>query len=434
MSEAQSTPLDSSPSPHSILNRIRAYEAEAPAHIFEWHDTENTGASGIVVLNSLRGGAAGGGTRMKQWESLNEAKLEVSDLAKTMEIKFSVSGPAIGGAKAGINFDPLDSRKLEVIERFYTAMKPHLLTKWGTGGDLNVLPGEASSILKKIGIIHSQCGILKGHLKLDDAELTKRLNSMNGSLQSPVLDTQLAAKDDGSFTIADLATGYGVYQSLAHYASCAGETLKGKRIAIQGWGNVATGAAFYLTKAGAMVVGILDKDAGLLNEKGFDHNVVCELILNRQRTTLQSSKMITGDAKDKFWDIPADIFIPAAASHIVTKTQVERLKRNGVSIIACGANVPFFESAEDPCSIFGSNLTSIDDGIVVIPDFIANSGMASAYDHAMKSEKVLTPKEVFDGIEERIARGIREVWSKRDSSGFHFAKTAWGCALDKIGA
>jgi glutamate dehydrogenase/leucine dehydrogenase len=61
-----------------------------------------TGAEGWIVINSLRNGAAGGGTRMKK----GLTRAEVISLAKVMEVKFSVCGPPIGGAKSGINFDP----------------------------------------------------------------------------------------------------------------------------------------------------------------------------------------------------------------------------------------------------------------------------------------------------------------------------------------
>ena len=63
---------------------------------------------------------------------------EVLSLAKTMEVKFTVSGPAIGGAKSGINFDPQDPRKKGVLERWYKAVSPLLKSYYGTGGDLNV--------------------------------------------------------------------------------------------------------------------------------------------------------------------------------------------------------------------------------------------------------------------------------------------------------
>jgi len=78
---------------------LHKYENKEAEIVFEWNDSE-TDAQGWVVINSLRGGAAGGGTRMR----VGLDKHEVLSLAKTMEVKFTVSGPAIGGAKSGINF------------------------------------------------------------------------------------------------------------------------------------------------------------------------------------------------------------------------------------------------------------------------------------------------------------------------------------------
>jgi glutamate dehydrogenase/leucine dehydrogenase len=100
---------------------LEKYENKAPEVVFEWHDSE-TEAKGWVVINSLRGGAAGGGTRMRK--GLN--KHEVVSLAKTMEVKFTVAGPAIGGAKSGIDFDPSDPRKEGVLNRWYKAVRPLL--------------------------------------------------------------------------------------------------------------------------------------------------------------------------------------------------------------------------------------------------------------------------------------------------------------------
>jgi glutamate dehydrogenase/leucine dehydrogenase len=91
---------------------LEKFEHKSPEIVFEWTDSE-TEAKGWVVINSLRGGAAGGGTRMR----LGLDKREVESLAKTMEVKFTVSGPAIGGAKSGINFNPNDPRKKGVLER-----------------------------------------------------------------------------------------------------------------------------------------------------------------------------------------------------------------------------------------------------------------------------------------------------------------------------
>nr|MBP6312976.1 amino acid dehydrogenase [Flavobacteriales bacterium] len=104
-----------------MRDALRRFEERAPEIVFEWTDTP-TGARGWVVINSLRGGAAGGGTRMRKGLD----KREVESLAKTMEVKFSVCGPAIGGAKSGIDFDPADPRKNEVLDRWYKAVMPIL--------------------------------------------------------------------------------------------------------------------------------------------------------------------------------------------------------------------------------------------------------------------------------------------------------------------
>jgi glutamate dehydrogenase/leucine dehydrogenase len=112
---------------------LKKFENKEPEIVFNWKDQE-TEAEGWTVINSLRGGAAGGGTRMRKGLDKNE----VLSLAKTMEVKFSVSGPAIGGAKSGIDFDPNDPRKKEVLQRWYKAVSPLLKSYYGTGGDLNV--------------------------------------------------------------------------------------------------------------------------------------------------------------------------------------------------------------------------------------------------------------------------------------------------------
>lgn len=137
------------------------YSQRPPEIVFEWADSE-TEARGWVVINSLRGGAAGGGTRMRK--GLDRG--EVVSLAKTMEIKFTVSGPQIGGAKSGINFDPNDPRKEGVLRRWYKAVTPLLKHYYGTGGDLNVDAGkEVIPMTEACGVWHPQEGVFNGDRK-----------------------------------------------------------------------------------------------------------------------------------------------------------------------------------------------------------------------------------------------------------------------------
>ena len=133
---------------------LEKYENKSPEIIFEWKDP-CTDAIGWVVINSLRGGAAGGGTRMRK----GLTKYEVLSLAITMEVKFTVCGPPIGGAKSGINFDPLDPRKKDVLKRWYKAVSPLLKHYYGTGGDLNI--DEVSEVIPIIKTGNSSLDLLR---------------------------------------------------------------------------------------------------------------------------------------------------------------------------------------------------------------------------------------------------------------------------------
>jgi glutamate dehydrogenase/leucine dehydrogenase len=162
---------------------LQRYEAQRPHIVFEWKDSE-TEAEGWVVINSLRGGAAGGGTRMRKGLD----KREVESLAKTMEIKFTVSGPAIGGAKSGINFDPADPRKAGVLKRWYKAVMPLLKNYYGTGGDLNVDEiHEVIPVTEEFGLWHPQEGVVNGHYGTTDKDKVQRVGRLRAGV-SKVLD------------------------------------------------------------------------------------------------------------------------------------------------------------------------------------------------------------------------------------------------------
>jgi len=105
----------------ALFSSLEKYKSKSPEIIFEWNDP-HTDARGWVVINSLRGGAAGGGTRMRK----GLTKDEVTSLAKVMEIKFGVCGPPIGGAKSGIDVDPKAPRRTDVLKRWYAAVFPIL--------------------------------------------------------------------------------------------------------------------------------------------------------------------------------------------------------------------------------------------------------------------------------------------------------------------
>ncbi|AEW86115.1 Glu/Leu/Phe/Val dehydrogenase dimerization domain-containing protein [Flavobacterium columnare] len=382
---------------------LKKFENKEPEVVFHWKDPE-TEAEGWTVINSLRGGAAGGGTRMRKGLDMNE----VLSLAKTMEVKFSVSGPAIGGAKSGINFDPNDPRKKEVLQRWYKAVSPLLKSYYGTGGDLNVDEiHEVIPMTEECGVWHPQEGVFNGHFKPTEADKINRIGQLRQGVVKVIENTTFSPDIHKKYTVADMITGYGVAQAVRHYYDIYGGSVVGKKAIVQGFGNVGSAAAFYLAEMGAKIVGIIDREGGLINENGFSFEEIRTLFLNKEGNKLVTDNMIPfTEINEKIWSIGADIFAPCAASRLVTKEQVESMIISGLEVISCGANVPF----ADKEIFFGPIMEETDSKVSLIPDFISNCGMARVFAYFMERKVQMTDEAIFNDTSDVIKKAIQKTF------------------------
>jgi glutamate dehydrogenase/leucine dehydrogenase len=405
---------------------LKKYENKQPEIVFHWKDQE-TIAEGWVVINSLRGGAAGGGTRMRKGLDMNE----VLSLAKTMEVKFTVSGPAIGGAKSGINFDPNDPRKREVLERWYKAVTPLLKHYYGTGGDLNVdADKDVIPITEDCGVWHPQEGIFNGHFKPTVADKINRIGQLRLGVIKVIEDTQYSPDLSKKYTVADMLTGYGVAEAVRHYYTIYGGNIIGKRAIVQGFGNVGSAAAYYLTQLGAKVVGIIDRDGGVINEEGFSVEEMTGLFLAKDGNKLVSEKMVSfEEVNAKIWSLPAEIFIPAAASRLVSKEQVQQMIDAGLEVISPGANVPF----ADKEIFFGPIMEYTDNHLSLLPDFISNCGIARVFAYLMEARVTLPmqDKAIFDDTSNIIKKALQNTF-KKSASKTKICSTAFEIALKQL--
>ena len=403
---------------------LTRFETKAPEIVFEWHD-DQTEARGWVVINSLRGGAAGGGTRMRKGLD----RREVESLAKTMEVKFSVSGPAIGGAKSGIDFDPADPRKHGVLSRWYKAVTPLLKTYYGTGGDLNVDEvHEVIPITEGYGLWHPQEGVVNGHFRPSDSERIQKVGQLRLGVKKVVEDSRCTPSVERKYVVADLITGWGVAESVLHYYRIYGGLAAGKRVIVQGWGNVGSAAAYYLAQAGAKVVGIIDRNGGLLKPEGFGFDEVRALFLNKDGNQLKAEGMLRFDEVNAhIWSLGAEVFLPCAGSRLVTKAQVEAMAAAGLEVVSSGANVPF----ADPEIFYGPIYEQADAAVAVIPDFIANCGMARAFAFLMQGNAEISDEAIFGDVSATIAGALQRCHDR--SQGRHgIASTAFEIALDQL--
>ena len=405
---------------------LEKFENKQPEIVFEWKDAE-TEAEGWVVINSLRGGAAGGGTRMR----VGLDKHEVTSLAKTMEVKFSVSGPAIGGAKSGINFDPNDPRKEGVLQRWYQAVSPLLKSYYGTGGDLNVDEiHEVIPYTEDCGVWHPQEGVFNGHFQPTEPQKIHRIGQLRRGVLKVIEDDNYTPKYQNKYVIADMITGFGVSESVKHYYAMCNGNVTNKRVVVQGWGNVGSAAAYYLAQMGAKIVGIIDISGGLINKDGFSFEEIKELFLTKNRNKLHASNLLSfEETNEKIWDLEAEVFIPCAASRLITKNQLDRMLASGIEVISCGANVPF----ADPEIFYGPIAEYADSKISVIPDFIANCGMARVFAYLMSNDlpPALIDKEIFDDTSSVINQALQNIFAINKSK-TNLTKTGFEIALSKL--
>ncbi|TDO19265.1 Glu/Leu/Phe/Val dehydrogenase dimerization domain-containing protein [Pedobacter duraquae] len=381
---------------------LKKFEEKRPEIVFEWKDKESE-AEGWVVINSLRGGAAGGGTRMRKGLD----KREVESLAKTMEVKFTVSGPPIGGAKSGINFDPADPRKKEVLQRWYKAVMPLLKSYYGTGGDLNIDEiHEVIPITEDYGLWHPQEGVINGHYHARENERIHQIGQLRYGVSKVLEDLNYTPDFKRKYKVADMITGYGVSESIAHFYNIWGGSIKGKRAVIQGWGNVAAAAGYYLTQRGVQVIGIIDRVGGLIKPEGFSMEEIIALFNNRNGNTLVADELIPFEvASEEIWKLNAEIFVPAAASRLVQQAEVDQLINGGLEVIACGANVPF----ADKEIFFGSIMEHADAHVAVIPDFISNCGMARVFAYLMQKNVEMSDDAIFSDASDIIYKALKAV-------------------------
>ena len=188
-------------------------------------------------------------------------------------------------------------------------------------------------------------------------------------------------------------------------------------------------APITLAQEGAVVVGIIDRVGGLINKDGFSFEEIKQLFLNKNGNALHAENMLSfEEVNDKIWDLDAEIFIPCAASRLITKDQIDRMINTGIEVIAPGANVPF----ADPEIFFGPIADYTDSKISVIPDFISNCGMARVFGYLMSNDiGVIEDEAIFEDTSKTIKDALQNVYNNNNSNE-RISKTAFEIALKQL--
>ena len=350
-----------------------------------------TGTRGYVVIDTLVRGLAGGGLRMRQGCSRDE----VAALARAMSLKEAVTYRPetryvpVGGAKGGIDFDPRHPDARRVLARFAEGTRALIATHWATGEDLGLRQETIDAAFAEAGI-GSSIQSIAAHL--DDPE--------DGLAR---VATAFAAKADG-LALPDLVGGAGV-------AECAVAGLRHRGVdpsrataVVQGFGSMGGGSALELVRRGVRVVAVADVDGVIANPAGLEVDAL--LVARDEHGTIDRAALRPGDEQlpgDAWLGLDVDVLVPAAVAYVINRDTCDRIK---ASLVVEAANIPTTAEAE-------AVLTQR--GIVVLPDFIANSSANAWWWWTLFGDVEPTADSAFALITKHLRELTERVLARADS-------------------
>ncbi|EOR06771.1 Glu/Leu/Phe/Val family dehydrogenase [Acinetobacter genomosp. 15BJ] len=329
---------------------------------------------GYRVQHNLSRGPGKGGIRYHPDVDLNE----VMALSAWMTIKTAVVNLPFGGAKGGIRVDPrqLSPRELERLTRRYTSEISHII-----GPQKDIPAPDVGTNPNVMGWIMDTYSSGQGHTVT--GVVTGKPVHLGGSL--------------GRIK----ATGRGVFITGQQVAEKIKLPLEGAKIAVQGFGNVGSEAAYLFADSKSIIVTIQDHTGTIFNPEGID--------LAALKTHMQTHQGVGGFAgaqvisDEEFWNVEMDILIPAALESQIT---VERAQKLTAKLVLEGANGPTFPEADD---------VLVQRGITVVPDVICNAGgvTVSYFEWVQDmSSYFWSEEEINERLDKLMIQAINDVWHK----------------------
>ncbi|MEY3164709.1 MAG: hypothetical protein RLZZ48_273 [Actinomycetota bacterium] len=291
-----------------------------------------------VHHNTTRGPAKGG---IRYHHEVNRD--EVVALAIGMSLKTAIANLPLGGAKGGICFDPkkYSQSEIERITRRYVSEISSFL-----GPDKDVPAPDVGTNAQVMAWVMDQYSTGVGHAT--PGVVTGKPIELGGSLGR------------------ESATGRGVVEAAALMLAKQGTTLQGKRIAIQGYGQVGSWAARLAAARGALIVGLSDVGGTIHDANGLDLTKIDQAFRDGTRSVADCGvgEVVARGEKGSaaVFGLPCDIVMPCALGDAVGETEAQTIT---AKLVVEGANGPLTPGADHILA---------DRGVVVIPDVYANAG------------------------------------------------------------
>lgn len=305
---------------------------------------------------------------------------EVTALAQLMTWKTGVVGVPFGGSKGGIRVDTskLSEAELQRLTRRFVDDIHEVI-----GDRVDIPAPDMYTNAQVMAWIFDQYANYRGYTP---GVVTGKPIELGGSLGR------------------ESATGRGCVYSCQNLLEVLGDSLEGKKIIVQGFGNVGSWASRIFAEAGATIVGIADITGGYVNPEGIDlAAALAHVKANRTLEGFNGADKVSGEA---ILVTPCDILVPAALGGVITKEIAREMR---ASIVVEGANGPTTAEADDILH---------EKGILVVPDILANAGgvTVSYFEWAQNMQH-------FYWEEEKVNSELHRVMKKAFTEVYNVAKS-----------
>ncbi|KOV80753.1 Glu/Leu/Phe/Val dehydrogenase [Nocardia sp. NRRL S-836] len=324
-----------------------------------------TGMKGVLVIDNTARGMGKGGTRMSPGVTVGE----IARLARVMTWKWAGVDLFFGGAKAGIRFDPASPSKEAALRAFARKLSNEVPREYVLGLDMGLTERDAAIV---------------------QDELSDRGAMMGAPAQL------------GGLPYDELGvTGFGVAEVADELMS-----LRGKRVAIQGFGAVGAAAAKRFAELGATVVAVSSVHGAVVDTDGLD--VTRLLRLRAEYGDLAVAEYGAVRALGTELRVPCDVLVPAAVQDVIDADLARELD---TALVVEGANLPTSVAAQEVLAARG---------ITVVPDFIANAGgvVAAAFGmDARYSAFPVNPATVLETVSAKLRANAANVLTEARNRG-----------------
>jgi glutamate dehydrogenase (NAD(P)+) len=302
---------------------------------------------------------------------------EVSALAMLMSWKCALMGLPYGGAKGGVRCTPraMSMREKEGLTRRYTAEIILLI-----GPDLDIPAPDLGTDEQTMAWM------------MDTYSMTQGKSVPGVVTGKPLIVGGSAGRRE--------ATGRGIVYAIYQAARHLGYEIRGRKVAVQGFGNVGSVAARLLWREGCVIVAVSDIKGGIHNPAGIDiRQLEAHVAETGSVLGFPGTESVTNE---ELVTLPCDILVPAAVGGQIHAANADKIK---ASLVAEGANGPTTPEAD---------VILRDRGVTVIPDILANAGgvVVSYFEWVQGLQYYFwRESEITARLQEVMTRAFNRVWA-----------------------